>query len=144
LESQPNRPPESEHPTGAPCPLQQLLETLAGKWAFPILYRLISVDRPTRFGEIHRSIDRITQKELTKHLREFESLGLVKRAVYAEVPPRVEYEITAYGRTLREPLDALVRWSVEHGQPLFRARARQSKAGTSASAGDGTTIVAAS
>jgi DNA-binding HxlR family transcriptional regulator len=106
------------------CPLQQLLDTLAGKWAFPVLYRLICIDRPARFGELHRSIERITQKELTKHLREFEALGLVRRAIYAEVPPRVEYEITDYGRTLRAPLDALVRWSVEHGEPLFVARRR--------------------
>ncbi|HUN91631.1 MAG TPA: helix-turn-helix domain-containing protein [Burkholderiaceae bacterium] len=106
------------------CPMVQLLETLAGKWTFRVLYRLIVEDQPQRFGELHRSIERITQKELTKYLRDFEALGLVRRTVYAEVPPRVEYCITPYGRTLRAPLDALVQWSREHGEPLFAARRR--------------------
>jgi DNA-binding HxlR family transcriptional regulator len=106
------------------CPMVQLLETLAGKWAFQVLYRLLVIDQPVRFGELHRAIDRITQKELTKYLRQFEALGLVSRAVFAEVPPRVEYRVTDYGRTLRAPLDELVRWSTEHGAPLFAARRR--------------------
>jgi DNA-binding HxlR family transcriptional regulator len=116
-----------EHPKSNPnpaCPMSQLLETLAGKWAFRVLYRLLVAGEPQRFGELHRAIDRITQKELTKYLREFEALGLVSRSVFAEVPPRVEYQVTEYGRSLRRPLDELVRWSAEHGAPLFEARRR--------------------
>lgn len=104
------------------CPMVQLLDTLAGKWSFPILYRLIVFDAPVRFGELQRSIGRITQKELTKHLREFEALGLVTRTVFAEVPPRVEYRITPYGKTLERPLSELARWSQTFGEALFGAR----------------------
>jgi DNA-binding HxlR family transcriptional regulator len=106
------------------CPMMQLLDTLAGKWAFPVLYRLIALDRAARFGELHRTIERITQKELTKHLREFEALGLVSRQVFAEMPPRVEYRITPFGRTLRAPLEELVNWTTTHGETLFAARRR--------------------
>lgn len=94
------------------CPMVQLLGALAGKWAFPILYRLIIFDAPIRFGELQRSIGKITQKELTKHLRQFESFGLITRTVYPEVPLRVEYRITDYGKTLEVPLSELARWSV--------------------------------
>lgn len=94
------------------CPMVQLLGALAGKWAFPVLYRLIIFDAPIRFGELQRSIGKITQKELTKHLRQFESFGLITRTVYPEVPLRVEYRITDYGKTLEVPLSELARWSV--------------------------------
>lgn len=112
------------------CPMVQLLGTLAGKWAFPILYRLILLERPVRFGELQRSITSITQKELTKHLRQFEALGLLTRTVYAEVPPRVEYRITDYGKTLEQPLSELARWSTTFGRSLFEARSRQVAAAT--------------
>ena len=120
---------EGQSPDGLPacnpsphCPMVQLLDTLAGKWALPILYRLILFDAPVRFGDLQRSIGRITQKELTKHLREFETLGLVTRTVFAVVPPRVEYRITELGQTLEQPLSALARWSQTFGDSLFAAR----------------------
>jgi DNA-binding HxlR family transcriptional regulator len=110
------------------CPMVLLLETIAGRWSFPILYRLILQERPIRFGELKRMIGAITQKELTKRLRLFELLGLVTRTVYAEVPPRVEYQITDYGASLRTPLAALAQWSVHQGAPLYEAR-RKAKRG---------------
>lgn len=113
---------------GSTCPMVQLLGALAGKWAFPILYRLILLDDPVRFGVLQRHVGAITQKELTKHLRQFEALGLVTRTVYAEVPPRVEYRITEYGKTLRSPLAELARWSTTFGGALFEARERQASA----------------
>lgn len=108
----------------AECPMVQLLSTLTGKWALPILYRLILFAGPVRFGELQRSIKGITQKELTKHLRHFEALELVTRTVYPEVPPRVEYHITDYGKTLETPLAELAHWSAAFGAPLFAARQR--------------------
>jgi DNA-binding HxlR family transcriptional regulator len=65
-------------------------------------------------------------------LREFERLGLVTRKIYAEVPPRVEYQITAYGKSLRTPLATLAQWSTHHGEPLFRARKNSKSASKSA------------
>jgi DNA-binding HxlR family transcriptional regulator len=107
------------------CPMAVLLETLSGKWSLPILYRLLNANRPARFSELQRDIAPITQKELTKYLRQFEALGLVTRTVYAEVPPRVDYAITDYGRTLAEPLEHLMRWAETQGQTLFEAKRRQ-------------------
>ncbi|NDO83849.1 transcriptional regulator [Citrobacter sp. NCU1] len=83
---------------------------IAGKWAIPILYRLIVIGEPVRFSELQRAIKPITQKELTRQLRQFEARGLVNRNVFAEVPPRVEYQITELGKSLRPTLDSLAEW----------------------------------
>jgi Predicted transcriptional regulators len=120
---------------GGECPMVRLLDTLSGKWSFPILYALILASGPVRFRELQRRVHPITQKELTKHLRSFEALGLVRREIYPEVPPRVEYAISDYGRTLRAPLSALAEWSITEGKPLFDAKARR---GVGASAGAST------
>jgi DNA-binding HxlR family transcriptional regulator len=112
-----------ERDVGGECPMVRLLDTLSGKWSFPILYSLIQADSAVRFRELQRRVQPITQKELTKHLRSFEMLGLVRRTIYAEVPARVEYAITDYGKTLSTPLAALAQWSIESGKPLFDAKA---------------------
>lgn len=91
---------------------------ISGKWAIPILYRLIVTDQAIRFSELQRAVAPITQKELTKQLRLFEQRGLVSRTVYAEVPPRVEYAITDLGKTLRTPLDSLADWMRSHRDSL--------------------------
>ncbi|HHL2501307.1 TPA: winged helix-turn-helix transcriptional regulator [Yersinia enterocolitica] len=100
------------------CPMVQFVELIAGKWAIPILYRLIVTAAPIRFGELQRAIAPITQKELTRQLRAFEQRGLVDRKIYAEVPPRVEYEITSLGRTLKPTLDSLAQWMRDHHREL--------------------------
>ncbi len=97
------------------CPMVDFVNLIAGKWAIPILYRLIVEDQPMRFGTLQRAASPITQKELTRHLRLFEEQGLVKRAVYPEMPPRVEYEITMLGKTLKPTLDSLAGWMTTHG-----------------------------
>lgn len=91
---------------------------VSGKWAIPILYRLIVIAQPIRFNELQRAITPITQKELTKQLRLFEQRGLVQRTVYPEVPPRVEYQATALAMTLRQTLDSLAAWMQCHGRKL--------------------------
>lgn len=103
-----------------PCPMVEFVHLIAGKWAIPILYRLMVIDRPIRFSDLQRSVAPITQKELTRQLRLFEQRGLVSRTVYGEVPPRVEYEITSLGKTLRNTLDSLAHWMRHHGQELRR------------------------
>ncbi|WP_392433517.1 winged helix-turn-helix transcriptional regulator [Yersinia sp. HM-2024] len=100
------------------CPMVQFVELIAGKWAIPILYRLIVTAAPIRFGELQRAIAPITQKELTRQLRAFELRGLVHRKIYAEVPPRVEYEITSLGKTLKPTLDSLAQWMRDHHREL--------------------------
>lgn len=93
-----------------PCPMVTFVNLISGKWAIPILYRLIILAEPVRFSELQRAVAPITQKELTRQLRLFEQRGLVNRTVYAEVPPRVEYQITELGQSLRPTLDSLAQW----------------------------------
>ena len=102
------------------CPMVDFVNLISGKWAIPILYRLIVIDAPVRFSDLQRAVAPITQKELTKQLRLFEQRGLVHRTIYAEVPPRVEYEVTELGKTLRATLDSLAGWMRSHGDRLAR------------------------
>ncbi len=67
-----------------------------------------------RFGELKKSVTGITQKVLTSNLRQMEASGLVKRKVYAEVPPRVEYSLTKTGFSLKPILDSMVEWGNEY------------------------------
>jgi DNA-binding HxlR family transcriptional regulator len=88
--------------------------------AIPIIYRLIVLNEPVRFGDLLRAAAPITQKELTKQLRLFEQRGLVTRTIYAEIPPRVEYQITELGLTLQSALTPLADWMREYGDRLKR------------------------
>jgi len=75
-----------------------------------------------RFTELLRRVPGISQRMLTLTLRNLERDGLVARSVYAEVPPRVEYELTPTGRTLIEPAMALAEWAVEHNPDIERSQ----------------------
>ncbi|MBU4681692.1 helix-turn-helix transcriptional regulator [Cedecea davisae] len=99
---------------GSSCPMVSFVNLVSGKWAIPILYRLIVIDEAVRFSDLQRAVHPITQKELTRQLRQFEARGLVIRQVFAEVPPRVEYQITALGKSLRPTLDSLAEWMTEN------------------------------
>jgi DNA-binding HxlR family transcriptional regulator len=103
---------------GQGCPMLDFVNLISGKWAIPILYRLIVLGVPVRFSELQRAVAPITQKELTRQLRLFEQRGLVTRQVFAEVPPRVEYQASALGKSLRETLDSLAGWMRCHGHEL--------------------------
>ncbi|MBH2584623.1 helix-turn-helix transcriptional regulator [Serratia marcescens] len=104
---------------GEPCPMVDFVNLVSGKWAIPILYRLIVIDGPVRFSELQRAVAPIAQKELTRQLRLFELRGLVTRQVYPEVPPRVEYQVTALGKSLRPTLDSLAEWMRRHAPQLI-------------------------
>lgn len=107
---------------GTDCPMVNFVNLVAGKWAIPILYRLIVIDKPVRFSELQRAVKPITQKELTRQLRQFEVRGLVNRTIFAEVPPRVEYQITGLGKSLRPTLDSLAEWMTENADSLNKDR----------------------
>lgn len=100
------------------CPMVDFVNLVSGKWAIPILYRLIVTARPVRFLELQRMVAPITQKELTRQLRLFEQRGLVRRRIYAEVPPRVEYQATDLAATLAPTLDSLAAWMRAHAGAL--------------------------
>lgn len=94
------------------CPTRRILDRIGDRWTVLIIGTLAS--GPTRFSDIRRAVAGISQKMLTQTLRGLERDGLVLRRVYAEVPPRVEYELTDTGHSLTGPLKALERWSIDH------------------------------
>ena len=104
------------------CPASVALSLISRKWSLHILMPLLKSDKPIRFGELQRLIAGISQRELTKHLREFEDHGIVSRTVFPQVPPRVEYELTETGRSLMEPITALHQWAEKYGTVLHKAR----------------------
>jgi DNA-binding HxlR family transcriptional regulator len=95
------------------CPVEATLEKIGGKWKGVVLYHLL--EGVHRFSELRRKLPNITQRMLTKQLRELEGSGLVLRTIYAEVPPRVEYSLTDLGETLRPVVVALKAWGDSHG-----------------------------
>jgi DNA-binding HxlR family transcriptional regulator len=105
------------------CPIFLTLSLIANKWSVRILYFMLHAPHRTmRFGELQRALSGITQRELSKHLRAFEASGLVTRKVFAQVPPRVEYTLTALGSSLWKPIDALSDWAVANGDAIQRHR----------------------
>lgn len=102
------------------CPVEAALEALGGKWKGLILFHLQADKR--RFNELRRLIPGITQRMLTRQLRELEQDRIVRRTVYPEVPPRVEYELTNFGKTLIPVLQALSAWGKKYIDQLSRIR----------------------
>ena len=90
------------------CSVEITLSLLGNKWKVLILRELFKGTK--RFGELSRGVPGISQKMLTQQLRQMEEDNLVKRKVYAEVPPRVEYSLTEIGRSLSPILDAMHKW----------------------------------
>lgn len=94
------------------CPVEAALEVIGGKWKPLILWAL--GDRVLRFNELLKELPGVNTKMLTKQLRELEEDGVIQRTVYPEVPPRVEYAITGFGKTLIPILEALCTWGAQY------------------------------
>lgn len=95
------------------CKFESALDILTGKWKPVILLELI-YNGTMRFGELQKGIPGINKKMLTQQLRELEYNDIVHREVYNEIPPRVEYSITEYGKGLTKVLQTLNDWGAEH------------------------------
>ena len=108
----------------AACPVSDLFRRVGDKWSMLLVILLGS--RPHRYNELHRAVEGISQRMLTRTLRGLETDGLVSREVHPTVPPSVEYSLTPLGRSLLEPLSALADWAVDHEPELARARSRVS------------------
>ncbi len=104
----------------ADCPSRKILDIIGDKWASLIV--LLVENQPRRFSELQRAISGISHKMLTQTLRELERNGLVNRTVYAEIPPRVVYNLTPLGQTLCEPINSVVNWSYSHLDELTAAQ----------------------
>src|SRR5215813_13852805 len=94
------------------CPVEASIDVIGGKWKTLILWWLHQ--NTYRFAELRRLIPGITEKMLVQQLRELEADGIVARRVYATVPPRVEYSLTKYGRSLDRALEAICEWGRAH------------------------------
>lgn len=97
---------------GSACPTELAMEVVGGKWKLVILEHLTTGVR--RFSELQRAVPTVTARMLTRQLRELEADKLVRRTVYPEVPPRVEYSLTTVGRSLEPLVDALRAWGEEY------------------------------
>src|SRR5713101_6483392 len=96
----------AKHAEGA----EQALKVLEGRWKMIIIFHLFT--RPVlRFSELERAIPAVSQKMLIQQLRELERDGIVRRTVHPQVPPKVEYALTKFGRALCPALDALLKWA---------------------------------
>ncbi len=94
------------------CSLQYVMLTINGKWKAPILWML--GDKTLRFGELERKLPNTARKVLVEQLKELENDEIVRRVVYAEVPPKVEYSLTERGLLLLPILRQLWRWGYDH------------------------------
>ncbi|WP_411343067.1 winged helix-turn-helix transcriptional regulator [Paenibacillus sp. WLX1005] len=102
--------------------VEATLEVIGGKWKPVILFFLTFGKK--RNGELARLLPSITQKVLTQQLKELERDGIIQRIVYNEMPPRVEYELTPYGDSLKEILHAMCRWGDVHVQRTYGEQAQ--------------------
>ena len=99
-----------------------VLNRVGDKWSMLIV--MILSDGPRRFSELKRAIDGISQRMLTLTLRGLERDGLVSRTVTPTIPPRVDYELTELGHSLREPVQALGQWAIAHIDCIRAAQVR--------------------
>lgn len=94
------------------CPVELTLRLISNKWKILILRDLIS--GPQRFSELRRSIGSISQKVLTSNLRDMEKNNIITRTIFPEVPPRVEYELTELGYSLKTVLISMQNWGNDY------------------------------
>ncbi|MGF4044269.1 winged helix-turn-helix transcriptional regulator [Paenarthrobacter nitroguajacolicus] len=102
------------------CPSRVVFQRIGDKWASLVIQVL--GDGPVRFSELRKMVNVVTPKVLTQTLRALERDGLITRTVYAQVPPRVEYELTALGESLLQPLTMLRYWAESHVPSILEAR----------------------
>ena len=99
-------------PNSVICPVETTLQLIGGKYKSIILWHLI--DKTLRYNEIHKRIPHATDKMLSQQLRELERDGLIHRTVYPVVPPKTEYSLTDFGKSLIPVLDAMCHWGEQY------------------------------
>ncbi len=109
----------ASHPAGCTA-VTTTLAIIGGKWKILILYHLCAGTQ--RFNELRRLLPDITQRMLTLQLRELEDDGIVHREVYPQVPPKVEYSLTAFGKTLIPVIEVMDAWGKQYASECSRHR----------------------
>lgn len=102
----------AEYDCSEGCPVEATLELIGGKWKGLVLFHLL--DGSVRFNQLKRQVGSVTQRTLTKQLRELEGDGLVSRKIYPVIPPKVEYSLTPKGRSLGPIILAMRDWGLQH------------------------------
>lgn len=121
-------PRRAARPSPVPgCRAHEVLARVGDKWSVYVIHVLGDAGT-LRFGELRRRVDGISQRMLTVTLRSLERDGLVSRAMFPQVPPRVEYTLTPLGATLRGIVGALIQWSEAHLPQIDEARTRYDSA----------------
>ncbi len=107
------------------CPVQLTLSLIANKWSVRLLHTLFQAPKNLmRFNELRRALAGITQRELSRQLKDFEAAGILTRTVYPVVPPMVEYALTPLGLSLADPIESLARWAEANGNTVKENRLR--------------------
>lgn len=104
------------------CPIRNVLSRIGDRWSWLVLLTLQGNSQPMRFRDLCKAIPDVSQKMLTSTLRELEADDLIKRTIYPEVPPRVEYKLTERGLSLIPLLNQLVDWSLENMDAIVNHR----------------------
>ena len=99
-------------------PMSKLQSVIGGKWKILILW-YVAFYKVQRFGELMRRLDGITQSTLTKQLRELENVGFLHREIYKEIPPKVEYSLTDFGKSFIPVLQTMMEWSEKYLCPDY-------------------------
>ncbi len=108
------------------CPVRDVISRINDKWTMLAIYALGGFG-VLRFGELKRKIGDVSQRMLTVTLRNLEADGLVSRKIYAEVPPRVEYQLTDLGKSLLHQMDGITNWANTHGEEILKSRKKFDK-----------------
>ncbi|MCX7986516.1 MAG: helix-turn-helix transcriptional regulator [Bacteroidales bacterium] len=103
------------------CPIKDVLGRIGDKWTIYVITKL-GTKEVMRFNELKSQIHGISQKMLTQTLRNLEQDGLIERRYFAEIPPRVEYQLTAVGKSLLVQLNNLSDWALQHRNEILEAR----------------------
>jgi DNA-binding HxlR family transcriptional regulator len=105
------------------CPVRDVITRISDKWSILAIYALGAYGT-LRFNELKNKIGDVSQRMLTVTLRNLEADGMIKRRIYPEVPPRVEYELTALGKGLLQQISQLGDWAQQHGASIIRNRSK--------------------
>lgn len=106
------------------CKAAPMLEWLGNKWALVVLVK-ISENEPMRFNELYRAIPSVSEKVLSQVLRQLTTDGIIRRELFPDVPPRTEYSVTDFGRTLLPHVESLINWGRDNFYTIMSNRKKQ-------------------